>query len=415
MSKPALKANNQSATQSPNLRLRNYCLAKIAGIGLLLFLCASIASSAQTFKTLVTFNGSNGKEPNGPLVQATNGDFYGTTFQGGAYNGGSVFKVNPAGKLTTLYSFCPQTSPCLDGANPRSGLVQAASGEFYGTTFNGGVYASGTVFKMTAQGKLTTIYSFCSVNEPRRCADGSGPIGGLVQASNGDLYGTTPAAGAHGLGSIFKVNSRGKLTTIYSFHYDSGEQPAATLVQADNDNLYGTTVLGGTNRHGAIFEITPEGSETTLYSFCKGDCVMGNQPSAGLVQATDGNLYGAAVGPGSVFKLTLDGTVTKVYSFCSLANCADGSSVVGTLVQGTDGNFYGGTLDGGAHDQGTIFQLTPEGQLTTLYSFCAKTGCADGAASTSLIQSTSGTFYGTTALGGMNQNGVIFSLSLGSN
>jgi uncharacterized repeat protein (TIGR03803 family) len=408
MSKPAIKANSH--------HLRNCRLAKIASIGLLLFLCASIASSAQTFKTLVTFNGNNGKLPQGPLVQATNGDFYGTTNQGGAYGYGSVFKANPAGKLTTLHSFCSQGNPCPDGSNPRSGLVQAASGEFYGTTFNGGLYASGTVFKMTAQGKLTTIYNFCSTNEAARCADGSDPIGGLVQASNGDLYGTTSAGGVHGLGSIFKVNSRGKLTTIYSFHYDSGEQPLATLVQANNGNLYGTTLLGGTNRHGAIFELTPEGSEATLYSFCKGDCAIGNQPWAGLMQATDGNLYGATTGPGSVFKLTLDGTVTQVYGFCSLANCADGSSVVGTLVQGTDGNFYGGTIDGGAHDQsGTIFQLTPEGQLTTLYSFCAKTGCADGAMPSSLIQSTSGTFYGTTEAGGMNQNGVIFSLSLGSN
>jgi len=190
-------------------------------------LCAmtAIALPAQTFTTLHAFEGKDdGAVPVAGLVQATNGDFYGTTIYGGANNDGTVFKITPSGTLTMLYSFCAQ-SGCPDGWQPSAGLVQAASGEFYGTTSNGGV--NGTVFKISPSGTLTTLYTFCT---QIMCTDGSYPWAGLVQATNGDFYGTTTQGGLFtnyycstlGCGTIFKIDPSGTLTTLYSFCSQSG-------------------------------------------------------------------------------------------------------------------------------------------------------------------------------------------------
>src|ERR1039457_3341095 len=175
-----------------------------------LVLCATtaIALPAQTLTTLFSFDGTHGQQPAGTLVQATNGDLYGTTYAGGANNGGgTVFKITPGGTLTTLYSFCSQTN-CTDGAYPSAGLVQAANGDLYGTTsggWAGGANSDGTVFKITPGGTLTTLYNFCSQTN---CADGVGPEAGLVQAANGNLYGTT-YGGANSYGTVFKITPSG--------------------------------------------------------------------------------------------------------------------------------------------------------------------------------------------------------------
>jgi uncharacterized repeat protein (TIGR03803 family) len=155
-------------------------------------LCAvtAIALPAQTLTTLFNFDGTNGGDPQAGLVQATNGDFYGTTWVDGTHSGGTVFKVTPSGTGTTLYSFCSLAN-CADGKNPVAGLVQATKGDLYGTTTNGGANNSGTVFKITPSGTLTSLHSFCSLPN---CADGNFPHAGLIQATNGDLYGTTEFA-----------------------------------------------------------------------------------------------------------------------------------------------------------------------------------------------------------------------------
>jgi uncharacterized repeat protein (TIGR03803 family) len=154
-----------------------------------LALCAmtAVALPAQTFTTLFSFGGTDGGSPEAVLVQGTDGNFHGTTYDG------TVFKITPGGTLTTLYSFCAQ-SACTDGANPVAGLVQATNGDFYGTTENGGAYGYGTVFRITGGGALTTLYSFCAQSG---CTDGQNPHAGLVQATNGDLYGTTENGGAY--------------------------------------------------------------------------------------------------------------------------------------------------------------------------------------------------------------------------
>ena len=208
--------------------------------------------------------------PYAGLVQATNGDFYATNAGGGANGGGTVFRITPSGTLTTLYSFCSQ-SGCTDGAGPYAGLVQATNGDFYGTTQLGGANSRGTVFKINPSGTLTTLYSFCSQGG---CTDGAYPYAGLIQATNGDFFGTTPAGGANGYGTVFKIAAGSTLTTLYSFCSQSGctdgASPHAGLVQATNGDHYGTTTSGGANGPGTgtVFRITPSGTLTTLYSFC---------------------------------------------------------------------------------------------------------------------------------------------------
>jgi uncharacterized repeat protein (TIGR03803 family) len=374
---------------------------------------------------------------NGALVQATNGDLYGTTAGVGANGHGTVFKITPSGTLTTLYGFGSQTT---DGYGANAGLVQATNGYLYGTTTLGGAgpYGSGggTVFKITPSGTLTTLYSFCT---QYGCPDGDQPNAGLVQATNGYLYGTTKTGGAYGYGAVFKITPSGTLTTIYSFCARSGcpdgDQPNAGLVQATNGYLYGTTEFGGAGPYGSgggtVFKITPSGTLTTLYSFClQSGCPDGELPLSGLVQGTNGYLYGttAAGGAngnlGTVFKITPSGTLTTVYSFCSQSGCADGDDPVAGLVQATDGNFYGTTDYGGAGKYGsggTVFKITPSGKLTTLYSFCSQSRCTDGEYPyAALVQATNGDFYGTTYVGGAtiggcmlgNGCGKVFSLSV---
>ena len=185
-----------------------------------LALCATtaIALPAQTLTTLYSFCSqggcTDGDYPRAGLVQTTNGDLYGTTAAGGANRlGGTVFKITPGGTLTTLYSFCSQTN-CTDGSNSFAGLVQAANGDLYGTTGDGGANGYGAVFKITPSGTLTTLYSFCSQTN---CTDGAGPEAGLVQAANGDLYGTTYSGGNNYNGTVFKITPTGTLTTLYRF------------------------------------------------------------------------------------------------------------------------------------------------------------------------------------------------------
>ena len=288
-------------------------------------------SGLQAFTTLVSFNNTDGANPYAGLVQATNGDFYGTTYNGGG-NHGNAFKITPSGTVTTLYSFCSQSN-CTDGANPNGELVQATNRDFYGTTVNGGGNY-GTVFKITPAGTLTTLASFNNT-------DDANPYTGLVQATNGDFYGTTASGGYLNLyGTVFKITPAGTLTTLYDFCAQSsycadGDNPYGALVQATNGDFYGTTVGGGVDDHytgsGTIFEITSAGTLTTLYRFCsQSHCPDGSYPYAGLVRASNGDFYGTtwsggAVGGGTVFKITPAGTLTTLYSFCSQSNCADGA------------------------------------------------------------------------------------------
>ncbi len=371
--------------------------------------------------TLADFTGSaNGAQPlYNNLIQGTDGNLYGTTYGGGVYDEGTVFEATPGGTLTALYSFCSQTS-CTDGSNPSSTLVQF-EGNFYGTTEFGGangqgiIYEGGTVFELTPGGQLTTLYTFCS--QPG-CTDGAYPYAGLVQFG-GNFYGTTFEGGANGVGTVFKITPGGTLTTLYSFCSQDGctdgLEPIAGLIQGTDGNFYGTTLGGGANGAGTVFKITPSGTLTTLYTFCsQSGCTDGIEPFGGLIQATDGNFYGTtlgggATGAGTVFKITPSGTLTTLYSFCSQSGCTDGEEPFAGLIQATDGNFYGTTQNGGTSGYGTVFGITPAGLLSTLHSFVL----TDGAYPDGGLVEANGNLYGTASSGGSRFDGAVFSLPVG--
>lgn len=377
-------------------------------------IAAAIAAPAQNvaFTTLVNFNGTNGSAVYSGLVQGTDGNFYGTTYFGGAYDWGTVFKMAPSGALTALYAFNG-----TDGSEPTAGLVQGSDGNYYGTTDGGGAHLGGMVFKITPAGTLTMLYSFCS--QPL-CPDGEWPSDALVQARDGNFYGTTYTGGnlnpnncisayGQGCGTVFKVTPQGALTTLYKFcsqpNCVDGVMPWGGLVQATDGNFYGTTVSGGAQSEdcaygcGTIFKITPSGTLTTLYSF---DGYDGSAPSGTLVQASDGNFYGTTQS-GTVFKMTPSRTVTTLQSL-------SGPAIAG-LVLASDGNFYGTTVEGGDPNCragcGTVFQITPAGALTTLHTFEGPP--TDGSyPHAGLVQGRDGFFYGTTWGGGTDDDGTVF-------
>lgn len=362
--------------------------------------------------TIHSFDNTDGYDPFGELIQATDGNLFGTTYLGGANGLGSIFRITPNGTFTPLYSFCAQ-SGCSDGEQPNAALLQASDGSLYGTTLSGGL-GYGTIFKITPAGKFSVFHSFDDT-------DGEGPYDSLIQASDGNLYGTTRGGGANGDGTVFKITLGGTLTTLHSFDCTDGCGPIGALVQAANGNLYGTTFSGGAYGAGTIFRVNPNGTLTSLYSFCsQSGCVDGSTPQTALTQASDGNLYGTTTyggangEGGTIFKITARGLKT-VYSFCSRPGCADGESPsYGSLIQATDGSLYGATASGGSYGYGTVFKITLGGKLSTLYSFCAQPSCTDGEGPiTSLVQDTNGKFYGATATGGAFGYGTVFALSIG--
>jgi len=392
----------------------------------LFYFVSAIVSSAQTFTTLHSFSGgTNGSVPYGAPVQGINGDLFGTAngAEAAANGDGTVYAISTTGSLTTLHSFCP-TSPCTDGSQPAAGLVQDSSGNFYGITQYGGSNGEGSIFKITATGTLTTVYSFCVMSG---CTDGETPGAGPLVLTNGLLYGTTYYGGQFGKGVIYKITTGGTLTTLYSFCSTSdcadGANPTGGLALGSDGNFYGETDFGGAQNQGTIFKVTSAGKLTTLHSFCSlTSCADGSQPVAGLVQATNGNFYGTTTGfgggstaLGTVFQITTSGKLTTLHSF----DGSDGDFPEAPLIQASDGNFYGTTYQGGMFEGGTIFKITPGGTLTPLYNFCSMTACVDGEYPQfgALTQDTNGNLYGVAAYGGTNTTcangcGVFYSLSV---
>jgi uncharacterized repeat protein (TIGR03803 family) len=390
-----------------------------------LLLCAAGQVSAQTFTVLTSLSAvappGGGGNLVWSLVQGFDGNFYGTTQGGGgtcANNPfatcGTVFKVTPEGELSVLHEFCQGS--CTDGGAPFSGLFLSPSGTFYGTTTQDLVNHGGTVYSITSSGTVTPLVSFTG-------GGGQGTPYGPVIEANGDFYGITALGGSSDDGTLYKLTPGGVLTTLHTFTGNNGEEVGLvpeSLIQASNGDFYGVTAFGTQNSNtcGTIFKLTSTGTTTTLYNFAN-TSQQGCEPSDGLVIGSDGDFYGTAesggtANYGTIFKMTPAGKLTVLYNFCSQSDCDDGSIPAG-MVLGTDGNFYGTTVSGGPADDGVIFQLTPTGTYTVLYTFCSQTGCTDGENSySSLIQATDGNFYGTTSSGGGGNNGgTAFKLSMG--
>lgn len=391
-----------------------------------------VAVSAQTFATVVVLTSDTGVAPEMSLIQGIDGDFYGTTSQGGFGNGNAI-RVTSTGVLTVLHMFDLTT----DGA-PPSGLalgtdprIFGTDGAFLGTAYSGGIGGpyggGGTVFAMTFSGTLKTLYDFCLLPYAA-CADGLHPAAPLILGADGSFYGTTEYGGNYickvnpgGCGTIFSITSEGKLAVLHRFQNTDGAGPVGPLIQAMNGYLYGTTGPSSYDQ-GRVFKMSPAGELITLHAFCtQPHCTDGFHPVAGVTQAADGNLYGTTADggendDGTVFKITAEGQYTILHSFNF---SVDGAYPFGPLIQATDGNLYGTTSDGPStyctDGCGTVFQITTDGTLTTLHTFCAEVGCSDGnSPRAGLLQATNGILYGTTTEGGGLQNdGTIFSLDMG--
>lgn len=374
---------------------------------------SAIGSYAQTFNSLASFNRTNGANPYYTyLAQGLDGNLYATASAGGANNDGDVFRITTAGTLTDIYAFC-SLSACADGTAPSGGLLLTPSGYFYGTTFSGGASNAGSVFKLSPSHVLTTLHSFDST-------DGANIYFGLMQATNGNFYGYGTGGGSGSSGTIFEITPAGVFTLLHSFDASDGRYPNGVLVEGTNGILYGSTYQGGGHGLGTVFEITLAGKFTSLYDFTGG--ADGGSPADAFIQASNGLFYGTtstggANGQGTVFSMTPAGKITTLYSFCAMSGCTDSGYSYGRLVQATDGNLYGTTLVGGAHNAGSIFRITPAGKFTSLYSFCAKVSkqvCTDGQSPyEGLTQATNGVLYGTTYAGGTTNQGTVFSLSAG--
>jgi uncharacterized repeat protein (TIGR03803 family) len=380
----------------------------------------SVGGQLPVESTLYSFGVSNGADsihPYGALLQGADGNFYGTALQGGENGFGTVFKMTAAGAESIVYSFGANASG--DGKFPLAGLVQGSDGMLYGTTFSGGAVAAGTVFKVTPQGVESVLYSFAEGN------DAVSPSSGLVLDAAGNLYGTTLGGGTHGWGTVYKVTPRGTESVLWSFaDVPDGSYPQSNLILGTDGNFYGTTGMGGTAGKGTAFRITPAGSLTILHSFgvTAGD---GISPLGGLTPSPNGNFYGTTDSggafsgsfAGTVFEMTPDGTVSILHSFPgpNTPTGADGSNPQGTLLLDGNGNLYGTTFDGGLYHSGILFKITPAGKEIILYTnglAGAIAGNTDGnSIQSGLILGTEGNLYGIAPSGGANGTGVIFTLS----
>jgi uncharacterized repeat protein (TIGR03803 family) len=415
-------------------------LTALAGIA------ASSLAQAQTLSTLMYFNGSRA---GGGLTLGTDGALYGVASEsqvGGGATAGLLYRVKTdATQVNTVYQY--GRLGVFTGGGPRGTLAQDLNGNLYGVTSYTSIsptlgvpIGSGTIFKMTQTGNYTVLYSFSAyttTTSPFINADGASPNGSLLLASDGFLYGTTVAGGTNGAGTVFKIATDGTgFVSLHSFAASTasnvdtreinadGIQAQTRLLVATNGELYGTTVAGGANGTGVIFRMHRDGTGfTVLLTFDASPDIdtstgaiktntTGGYPVAGLLQASNGLLYGTtsalgAVGYGTLYNIDMNGsgfTVLKNFDLTS------GGNPLGELMVANDGTIVGttsagATQSGGAAGAGTIYSMSLDGStLNTLYVFGA-----DGAAPiTGVVQTSDGAYFGTTSQGSPYGLGTVY-------
>lgn len=327
------------------------------------------SARGQTFSVLYNF-GSQVGDPwapgvSGIIAQGRDGNLYSTTADGGAKGIGAVFRITPSGALTVLHSF----DGTSDGKVPVGGLEVGTDGNFYGTAYNGGKYGFGTIFKITPAGVFTVLYHFTGGT------DGAFPLAPPIQGTDGNWYGTTAGQLVNQFGSVYKITSSGQFTLLAEFGPGLGHSPHDPLVQGADGNFYGTTINGGTGI-GNVFKMSPAGSIQSLFTFdtthgaYPGSALI--QRAAGAFYGTAAE--GGSAGQGVIYKISPTGVLTVLHS---MNGTTDGSFLLAGLVHASDGNFYGtAALGGDANLDGTIFRMTPLGVFSTLHDF-DYTGGAD--------------------------------------
>jgi uncharacterized repeat protein (TIGR03803 family) len=345
-------------------------------------------SQAQTFNVIFQFDKQGGASPQARLIHDPAGNLYGTTIDGGTGGSGTVFKLTPAGKRTVLYNF----TGGVDGGDPAGGVITDGKGNLYGTTALGGQHAGctnscGVVYKIDSTGHETVLYAFTGGS------DGAGPVGELIRDAQNNLYGTTSTGGANEWGTVFKLDTSGNFTLLYTFKgTPDGAQPNAALLLDSAGNLYGTTSAGGSDDVGTVFKLDPSGNESILHSFSSG--TDGAFPLAPLSGDPQTLMYGTtseggAGNSGTIFQIDSNGNESVIHSFVG----TDGANPEAGLLP-LRGYLLGTTSRGGADQCGTVFALTPSQTIKLLHQF---TCGADGEyPSAPLVVDGAGTLYGTT-------------------
>ncbi len=340
--------------------------------------------------------GRDGTSPNA-VTSDPNGNLYGTTQNGGPFNAGVIYKLDAKRQETILYSF----TGGADGAMPSFTPLRDAAGNLYGTTFGGGAANAGVVYKLDTSGVLTVLYSF------QGGVDGATPSGALAEDTSGNLYGTTAEGGTYNLGTVFKLDTAGSHSVLHSFAGGwDGTNPGSGVILGPAGRLYGATGTGGPSNRGLVYAIDPSGLESFIYVF--NGQADGGGPGA-LIQDASGNLYGCGdsggtANSGVLFEIPVNGLEKVLYNFTG----GSGGALPGSVIRDASGNFYGSTLiGGGAANVGVVFKIDANGQETVLYSF---TGGSDGAYPSSVIRGAAGNLYGTANLGGTARVGVVFEI-----
>jgi len=386
----------------------------------------TISMDAQTIQPICALTNSGFSSPKNPradLVLGSDSNLYGTTQYGGSGSFGTVFKITTTGMLTVLTNF----NGSFAGGDPYGGVTLGTDGSFYGTTYFSGPGGVGTVFRVTTSGVLTRLYSFTSMTSNGSSytnGDGAYPSAGLTLGPTGCFYGVASQGGLNGSGTVFQITTNGTLTTLFSFDAlvasgagstnATGGNPYGRMAWGPDGNLYGTTLVGGSTSRGTLFRVTTSGAFTNLVNFV---VTNGADPHGGLIAGPDRNLYGTTLnggmnGGGTVFRLTTNGALATLVNFGYLT----GESPEGGVTFGPDGNLYGTTDGGGtnaADSWGTVFRVTTNGDLTTPADFTNTNGNDPQGG---LTLGPDGYFYGTTYLGGStdpNAAGEIYRLNIG--
>jgi uncharacterized repeat protein (TIGR03803 family) len=398
-----------SGTIGTNAAASAWTTATISGTGPQIFPPFPQAHLAQVWSAIysdsdaILSSGSDdGGNPYAGLASGSDNVLYGSTVNGGAGGGGTVFQITTTGTFTPLYSFTSGT----DGAHPYGGVFpNPDDGYIYGATETGGTGGQGTIFQLSTSG---SIYTLCSFDGG---ANGGNPYSALVEGTDGNLYGTASTGGQDGDGTLYSLTlSDSTVNFVHFFIGSDGSNPRAAVLLADDNNFYGTTVTGGTSGgFGTVYEVHPGSALTSLYSFTGG--ADGANPYSALVEGTDGFLYGTCEnggnsGMGTVYQISKSGTINPLYSF---TGGSDGGNPIAGVVFGADGNLYGSTTTGG-DGHGTLFSIATDGTgFNAYYTF---TGGSDGSApSGTLVSDTAaGIFFGTTQTGGSSAFGTVYSV-----
>ena len=381
-----------------------------------LVITLAVCVQAQTVTAIADFDGQSAYGPVAP-IQATDGNFYGIA-AGGVHGEGVIYQMTPSGRLSYVYSFC-SLPKCADGNNGTASPILGSDGNLYGVTSYGG-NGSGTIYKLTLDGKITILHDFCRATS---CSEGTDSYG-LIEGSDGNFYGTTFQGGEFDLGTIFRISPSGDFKVLYNFcslaNCADGILPQSPPIQGIDGNFYGVVTGGGSMQGGALYKLTPSGTYSVVRNFCSytNSPCSGAQPSS-IVQDASGNFFGVAeFGGGKNFGAIFEITSTHQYKTLRSFDSVTGYPLPG-LTLGNDGNIYGKTTGNpNGLNGGTLFEVTPSGAFTRLYAFGFGSDCVVGDTPWwgPLFQGTDGILYGANIYGGGSScagGGTVFALDNG--